>query len=169
MMIRLAAAEDAEAIGRVRVAAWQAAYRGHMPDDYLDSLDPRAHLDELRAILASPQPPFVLRVAEIDDAVAAFSILGRPRYQADADTLELWALNVAPSHWRRGIAHALVGQLFDDTRSAGASMLELWCIAANRAACALYESCGFIRTGQNRTTAVLTGHPLHEVEYRAAL
>jgi GNAT superfamily N-acetyltransferase len=169
MIVRLAAAEDADAIGCVRVAAWQAAYRGHMPADYLDSLDPRANLDEHRAILASPDPPFVLRVAEINDAVAAFSILGRPRYQADADALELWALNVAPSHWRRGIAQALVGQSLDDARSAGASMLELWCIAANRAACALYESSGFTRTGQQRTTAALTGQPLHEVAYRAAL
>lgn len=169
MIIRLAAAEDAEAISRVRVAAWQAAYREHMPGDYLDSLDPRANLDELKAILASPQPPFMLRVAETDDDVVAFSILGRPRYPADAETLELWSLNVAPSHWRIGIAHALVRQSFDDARSAGALALELWCIAANRAACALYESCGFTRTGQQRTTAALTGHPLHEVAYRAAL
>ncbi len=169
MMIRLAAAEDAEAIGRVRVAAWQAAYRAHMPGEYLDALDPRVNLEELRANLASPAPPFVARVAEVDHEVAAFSILGRPRYPADAETLEIWALNVAPSHWRRGIAHALVRQSFDDARSAGALALELWCIAANRAACALYESCGFTRTGQQKTTADLTGHPLHQVAYRAEL
>ena len=169
MIVRLAAAEDAGAIGRVRVAAWQAAYRGHMPADYLDSLDPAANLDELGAILQSPEPPFRVRVAELDGEVAGFSILGRPRYPAGAGTLELWALNVAPRYWRRGIARALVGQSLDDGKSAGAMTLELWCIPANCAACALYESRGFTPTGQHRTTTALTGHPLHEIAYRAAL
>ncbi|MBK8336944.1 MAG: GNAT family N-acetyltransferase [Sterolibacteriaceae bacterium] len=168
-IVRHAAVEDADAIGRVRVAAWQAAYRGHMPGDYLGSLDPRANLDDLRAILKSREPPFLVRVAELGGEVAAFSILGRPRYAAGADTLELWALNVAPRYWRRGIAWALVGQSLDDARSSGALTLELWCIPTNRAARALYESRGFNRTGQHRTTAALTGHPLDEIAYRAAL
>jgi hypothetical protein len=64
-IVRHATVEDADAIGRIRVAAWQAAYRGHMPGDYLDSLDPTANLDDLRAILKSPEPPFLVRVAEL--------------------------------------------------------------------------------------------------------
>jgi GNAT superfamily N-acetyltransferase len=36
--VRLATAADAPAMGRLVVRAWQAAYRGHMPDDYLDGL-----------------------------------------------------------------------------------------------------------------------------------
>ena len=36
--VRRATVADAPAMGRVVVRAWQAAYRGHMPDDYLDGL-----------------------------------------------------------------------------------------------------------------------------------
>jgi hypothetical protein len=36
--VRPAALPDAPAMGRAHVRAWQAAYRGHMPDDYLDGL-----------------------------------------------------------------------------------------------------------------------------------
>jgi hypothetical protein len=32
--VRPATLPDAPAMGRVHVQAWQAAYRGHMPDDY---------------------------------------------------------------------------------------------------------------------------------------
>ena len=37
--IRRAAVGDATALARVRVLSWQAAYRGMMPDRYLDALD----------------------------------------------------------------------------------------------------------------------------------
>ena len=38
-VIRLAQLGDAERIGAIQVRAWQAAYRGVMPDTYLDELD----------------------------------------------------------------------------------------------------------------------------------
>lgn len=66
MLIRSAKPEDAELIGSIRVAAWQAAYRGFMPDTYLASLDPGANLDELRAALRAENPPFTLRIAETE-------------------------------------------------------------------------------------------------------
>ena len=36
--VRAARVQDAPAMGRVHVRAWQAAYRGQMPDEYLDGL-----------------------------------------------------------------------------------------------------------------------------------
>jgi len=36
--IRLASVDDADAVSEVHVRAWQSAYRGVMPDDYLDGL-----------------------------------------------------------------------------------------------------------------------------------
>ena len=36
--VRPATVADAPAMGRLHVRAWQAAYRGEMPDDYLDGL-----------------------------------------------------------------------------------------------------------------------------------
>jgi hypothetical protein len=36
--IRHAVADDADAIGSVHVPAWPSAYRGVLPDEYLDGL-----------------------------------------------------------------------------------------------------------------------------------
>jgi hypothetical protein len=48
-MVRVCSATvaDAPAMGRVHVRAWQAAYRGHMPDDYLGGL-PQVTVPEVR-------------------------------------------------------------------------------------------------------------------------
>ena len=37
--IRLATDADARGIARVRVSGWQSAYRGLIPDEYLDRMD----------------------------------------------------------------------------------------------------------------------------------
>jgi hypothetical protein len=39
VMIRFAAPSDVPEIAAIHVRAWQAAYRGHMPDSFLDALD----------------------------------------------------------------------------------------------------------------------------------
>jgi hypothetical protein len=40
LVIRSAVAGDADAMGLLHVRAWQSAYRGVMPDAYLDGLEP---------------------------------------------------------------------------------------------------------------------------------
>ncbi len=169
MLIRSAKPEDAELIGSIRVAAWQAAYRGFMPDTYLASLDPGANLDELRAALRAKNPPFTLRIAETEGQPIAFSILGKPRYNADQSIVELWALNVHPTHWRKGVGQQLVRQVLLDAKEQKFVSVELWCIQGNLAAQRLYETCGFVPNSQVRTTSSLTGYPLHELAYTYAL
>jgi GNAT superfamily N-acetyltransferase len=168
MHVRAATAADAEAIGLVRVAAWRAAYRGVMPAEFLDALDPGQNLEGLRAALSAAEPPFGLRVAAVEGAVVAFVTYGAPRYDARPGTLELWALNIAPDHWRRGIGRALVGEVLAAARDAALQRAELWCIEGNVPARSLYESTGFVLTGKGRTNSGLTGHPLHEVAYETA-
>lgn len=169
MNIRPAVPADAEAIGHIRVNAWRAAYGDHMPPEYLASLDPQANLAGLREALASPESRFELAVAECDEKLVGFSISGSPRYAAAPDTLELWALNVDPRSWRKGVGKRLVQETLNLASLAKASRVELWCINGNLPAMALYESCGFVRTGAERTTTSLTGIPLNEVAYVHAL
>lgn len=169
MLIRAALPDDSDAIERIRVNAWRAAYRDHMPASYLAGLDARANLGPLRAALGKPNPPLFATVIELGAEAVAFSIVGPPRYPAEPDTLELWALNVDPAHWQRGFGRRLVNAALHRPPQLFASKLELWCIRGNNAARSLYEACGFVRTGAERTTSTLTGYPLDEVAYAAAL
>lgn len=54
VVVRDATADDADALGVLHVRAWQAAYRGAMPDDYLDGLN-AADRAELWQALAHEQ------------------------------------------------------------------------------------------------------------------
>lgn len=169
LRLRRSVPEDAVSIGAIRVAAWRAAYGGILPEAYLARLDSTANLADLRAALGADVAPFTLWIAHLDGQPAAFSILGRPRYEAGAGVAELWALNVHPAHWRKGAGRALVEQACADARAQGFAALELWCLCANMAARALYDSSGFSPAGTVRVTDALTGHPLEEMAYRRSL
>jgi hypothetical protein len=57
---------DAEAIGLVHVCSWQAAYRGKIPQDYLNRLDPAGHAKAWRQVMveAGPSPGILIPVSE---------------------------------------------------------------------------------------------------------
>ncbi len=166
MLIRAASPDDAVAIEEIRVAAWRMAFRSHMPAAFLDSLDPGSKVVDLQQTLRAQVWPFSVKVAEIEGRVVAWAVVGNPRYASESGTLELWALNVAPSQWRRGAGRRLVEEAIASARTQRFERLELWCLVGNEQAVALYESCGFGPTGDTRTTSRLTGHPLHEAAFR---
>src|SRR5690606_39084422 len=92
---RAARLGDAEELGALHVAAWQVAYRGLMPDDYLESLDAAARADGWRTMLSGAELGARVVVAEIDGAIAGFAMFGTSRDEdAALDTGELWAINV---------------------------------------------------------------------------
>jgi len=163
--LRPALESDAEAICRIRVSAWQAAYKKFMPGSFLDTLDPLTNIDSWREKLAQAIDGGIVSVADVDGSTVAFSVVGAPRYPVSERCTELWALNVHPDFWRQGIGRALVRRAIDTASLIGSQRLELWCIRGNLPARAAYENCGFAFTGRERSSSTLTGQPLHEVLY----
>ncbi|WP_027330563.1 GNAT family N-acetyltransferase [Marinimicrobium agarilyticum] len=164
-ILRKAEPKDAEAIGKVRVAAWRAAYREFMPANFLGALDPADNLSDLKNRLSNQNVDFTVSVAEERDDVVAFSIVGKPRYETDAETLELWAVNVLPECWRTGIGSGLVERAINYSSRAGFKSTELWCIKGNTPAQEAYKKLGFVESGQERSTSKLAGIVLHELHY----
>jgi hypothetical protein len=98
MIARDAMPEDARALAGVHVRSWQAAYRGLIPDDFLDglSIERRAAGYELGS--SDPDAPETIIAAE-GEVVVGFASIGRSR-DADAPQAgELYALYVDPLHW----------------------------------------------------------------------
>ncbi|WP_293931583.1 GNAT family N-acetyltransferase [Iodobacter sp.] len=168
-VIRPALPADAAAIGQIRVAAWQAAYTPFMPADYLAVLNPAANIESLRLKLENLSPHFYLALIEEAQEVAGFYLLGTPRFECPSHSAELWALNIAPHAWRKGIGKRLVMDAIASARRFSYQNIVLWCIAGNLGARQLYEQCGFRVNGQQKTDSQLTGHPLHEVCYALTL
>jgi ribosomal protein S18 acetylase RimI-like enzyme len=168
MNIRQATPDDALAISNIRVAAWRGAYQAFMPAEFLSALNPEQGLNNWRERLCTQSENWVTFVAEEDGTVVGFVVVGKPRHEAQENVAELWALNVHPSCWRRGIGRALTHHATEVANSMHHGSIELWCIRGNIAAQNVYESCGFRMTEQCRSSSQLTGTTLHEVLYAKA-
>lgn len=126
------------ALAQIHVAAWQAAYRGVMPDAFLDGLDVRQRTERWRQTLAGAggpgAAPEVVLVVELDDGPPlGFAITGPEREPAPHSETrgELWAMNIAPDAWGRGLGRLLLQAAERALSEAGYADAVLWVVAAN--------------------------------------
>ena len=167
MRIRPALPEDAKSIAEVHVAAWQAAYRGLMPDAYLDELTVEKRTAVWQRSLALPSPGTVV-VAETKDSLAGFCLFGPTRDEdgKNKSAGEILAINIRPDCWRNGFGRALCDLALGEAPRRGWVLVTLWVLNGNQRARRFYESLGFSLDGTDRIDTKLIGAPLHELRYR---
>lgn len=109
MHVRTAQLSDAAAMGALVVSAWQAAYSGLMPDDYLDGLTVDDRTAQWTWILTGELGSFAaVLVAENDGGrVVGFVAVGGEMDGTDATRGEVYAVNVDPDRWGRGAGRAV--------------------------------------------------------------
>lgn len=168
-VIRTASIDDADAIGAVVVRAWQAAYRGIMPDDYLDGLRAEQRAAMWQRVLAELRPDRWVRVLTVGDELVGFASCG-PEFAdvSDGETGELYAINLDPGHWGKGLGRALLADVTRGLADVGYHTAVLWVATGNERARRLYESEGWTAEGPARDAEIL-GVTVNEVRYRKPL
>jgi ribosomal protein S18 acetylase RimI-like enzyme len=167
--IRKAKVEDASRIAVVHVRSWQVAYRGHMPDEFLDGLDVEKRTNMWREL--TQQPDKIIFVAEDSESnIEGFSALGPSRdLDAEPNTAEVSAIYVHPEKWGKGIGRALLSASLDQVRQREFDQVTLWVMEANRRARSFYESFGFIHDGAVKDDDRWKSFAVREVRYRLNL
>ena len=167
--IRAATVGDCDAIGAVHVHAWQAAYRGVMPDDYLDGLHADDRATMWRRHFANPRPEQMLTVIVDHGEVVGFAASGpEAGDSARSDVGELYAINLDPPSWGKGLGRALLRDVTAALVAAGYQSAVLWVEPSNVRARSLYESEGWVDDDIARGQEML-GVMVSEVRYRRGL
>ena len=153
MNLRPAAPEDALAVARVHVRAWQAAYRTLMPADYLAGLRPEERAQRYDFGTLDPARPQTL-VASEADTILGFATISPAR---DGDAIgqgELCALYVEPDCWGRGIGQALATAARGGLLRLGFNEAMLWVVAGNARAEQFYRANGWSADGLRRARQI---------------
>ena len=169
--IRAATEADASSIAKLHVEAWQWAYRGQLPDTFLDQLTATIPQREARRRRTLAQPTSDARtwVAELDGALVGFAD-SNPARDSDLppETAELSTLYLKPEVVGSGVGRALMQQALADLRQRGFRSAVLWVLDSNARARRFYEVGGWRRDG-----GVKVEHQsdvtLREVRYRIDL
>ncbi|MCW2910568.1 MAG: hypothetical protein JWL68_5357 [Actinomycetia bacterium] len=190
-MIRPATAGDATQIALVHVRSWQEAYRGLVPQDYLDHLDPADRVARWRRhIQGTDWSRSGVLVAPAGDEPAGFTPAGDepagatpapaelagfvsygPSRDEDADPAvvgEVSTIYVLAEAWGRGLGRRLMSGAVEHLTSAGYSQATLWVLPANARARRFYAAVGWSEDAAVLEDASL-GFPLTEVRYRRPL
>jgi ribosomal protein S18 acetylase RimI-like enzyme len=159
--------KDAPKLAQVHVDSWHVAYRGLVPDSFLQGFTYQRREEAFRQALAANSEETYL----IEDSDLAVGILtvGVSR-DTDLDvsrTGEIWGIYIAPDHWHRGIGTMCVQEAEQLLQSRGYCEVVLWILEGNTAARRFYEAMGFCLDGTFKTVEL--GKPLKAVRYKKAI
>ncbi|MEU0724490.1 GNAT family N-acetyltransferase [Streptomyces sp. NPDC006140] len=161
---------DCDRVAEIRVRGWQHAYRGMIPQSYLDGLSVAEDAERHRTRLARADGRVVNLVAE--DArgeVVGWACHGPYREgEVLTDDAELYAVYVHPDHLGQGAGQALLAESLTRCAAAGHGRLLLWVLKENVRARRFYERAGFRADGAEEPFDV-EGVAVPEVRYSRAL
>jgi GNAT superfamily N-acetyltransferase len=146
--VRDARPEDAAAIAAVHVRAWQAAYRGLMPDDFLDRLDPQDRAGRYTLGSSDPADPQTLLAVDKRERLLGFATIAPSAELAEHG--ELRALYIDPPHWRGGVGLALMDCCLARLRQRGFDRAVLWLLVGNERAARFYRAGRWAADGARR-------------------
>lgn len=169
--VRAAAPSDAEQIAAVHVQSWQAAYRGLLPQDYLDQLDPADRLPRWRRTLREVDPASGgVIVAVKNGRICGASWFG-PARDTDTDPIqvgELIGIYLVPEAWGKGLGRSLMTAAAEHLTIAGYTQATLWVLQSNARARRFYAKAGWTEDGAVKQDDRL-GFPITELRYRRQL
>jgi ribosomal protein S18 acetylase RimI-like enzyme len=166
--IRRATDEDINSLGEAHVRAWQWAYRGLMPDEVLDGLDPRQRAVSWNRLIhkeSAPRP----HLAVVDSKVVGFSHADTSRDQdADPRTGEVTSLYLLKEYLGSGIGRRLWEAAVEQLQATGHAVLSVWVLETNLRGRHFYERQGMALDGATKQQTI-GGSTLTEIRYRSVL
>jgi GNAT superfamily N-acetyltransferase len=164
--VRPATAADADAIARIQVESWRAAYSGLLPAETIAAFDVAARQQLWRDGLSRPpRPGSATFVAAVGEDTVGFATVGVS--QSEAATGELYAIYVHPSSWGHGAGRALIERSEESLRESGFAQALLWVLDGNERAERFYRAAGWERDGEKED--VFQGATVTELRYRKKL
>jgi ribosomal protein S18 acetylase RimI-like enzyme len=129
---------DAEALGRVHVAAWRQTYPGLLPPAYLARMSPEQHARRFALSLNSPQPRSVTLALADRSGIVGYAEGGPSRrgVAGEAEVATLYLLRGAQGH---GQGARMIRDMARALEALGARSLVVSVLAGNTSARRFYE------------------------------
>jgi GNAT superfamily N-acetyltransferase len=171
VIVRRAGPGDAAEIGAAHVRSWQRAYRGLLPQEYLDRLDPVARAERWRQRLQDmdwSRGGVLVIAAEAE--IVGFTRFGPTRDQDDdpAQVGEIASIYLLPQAWGTGLGRRLMSSALRHLAGAGYGQATLWVLDSNAQARRFYVKGGWAEDGAVKQDDSL-GFLMTEMRYRRPL
>ncbi len=167
MILRAAVPDDAMAVAEMHVRSWQEGYRGLMPSEFLDALDPASWAS--RYTFGPPGRPATTVAIDGAGTVLGLATIGPSSDTSDASNVgQLYALYVDPAAWGQGVGRLLLSDARERLSAIGFTEAQLWVMDGNERAQRFYRADGWLPDGRRQEEEV-RGIRVTELCYRTTL
>ncbi|PIB11749.1 MULTISPECIES: GNAT family N-acetyltransferase [Streptomyces] len=161
--------DDCDRVAEIRVRGWQTAYKGLIPQPYLDTLSVEEDAARRRTYVERGDRAVVDLIAEQDGEVVGWACHGPYRDgEVRTEDVELYAIYVHPDRVGEGVGRALLRESVGRCAAAGYERMLLWVLKENTLARRFYERAGFGPDGAEEPFDV-DGVAVPEVRYVRSL
>src|ERR1700719_2199614 len=144
--IRDARPADAIEVAALHIRSWRVAYRGLLPDEFLDALRAEERAQRYafgREDARAPRTILALRAG----VIRGFATHGPSRDEDARGLGELYALYVDPDAWGGGLGRLLLRRAHELLRASGYEHAILWVLVGNERAARFYRAAGWREDG----------------------
>jgi len=156
--------EDAREYTACYIACWQSAYRGMIPDEYLDNMSAELEqrTEKCREVLTDPGD-HEFYCAEYEGRMIGRLVFGRSRDEDKPGAGEIAAIYLIKEFWDKGYGGELLDFALETLKDKGFNEVLLWVLEANGRARRFYEKHHFVFDGAKKEMEL--GKPLTTVRY----
>ncbi|MCA9382319.1 GNAT family N-acetyltransferase [Candidatus Dojkabacteria bacterium] len=167
--IQPAQQEDAPTLAKIHVESWRFAYKGQIPDSYLESLSIEDRTESWQRILSPENNQSKIFVLINDDAIQGFISVGVCRDEDLPNTNgEVYSIYLDPSAIGKSFGRKLFEYGENILKEQGYKTASLWVLKTNKHAKEFYEKAGWELDGTEKTETN-KGVDLVEVRYKKTL
>jgi len=163
--IRRATPSDAKEIATIHVETWKDAYKGLIPNDYLQSLSVADKAKKWHEMLSDENDQTIYLVGLLNDEISGWASLCKCR---DEDTKENWGelggIYIHPSAQNKGLGSILMKEGLSILKNDGYTQATLWVLTTNISTREFYEAKGWRLEGKTKIDP-RDGFELHEIRY----
>ena len=148
-MILEAHIENTLEIARIHVYTWRAAYKGIMPESYLNNLSIEKRKKRWEELLLDSNRRTLITTDERGEIIG-WSSFGPSRDSDGSEFAELYAIYILPDHWGKGYGRNLMLASEKMINIQGFSKITLWVLKENTRTRRFYENSGYLHDGKEK-------------------
>lgn len=162
IQIRCAQSSDSAAISQIYAASWRCAYRGMVPQQYLDELRDDFWTEKFQLWLS--RGALQADLAFVDGKLAGCVAYGNSRYEKRPGWGEIVSIYIHPDFYRKGMGTRLLQSALSYLKAQNCEGCFLWVLRENRNAQRFYEKNGFTPSGDTCLSEIM-GEQLTDLCY----
>ena len=155
---RITEKDDLAAVSNIYEQSWRYAYKGIIPQAYLDSIPHGRWISGINMNGRTDIGAFE------DGRIVGTASFGALRWEKFSDWGEIVSVYLLPEYMGRGVGSAFMERCTAELRALGCSRILLWVLEENVRARRFYEKQGFTATGEYMDDNI-GGRDLREIMY----